>query len=175
MMIKKLAIVVSVIGLLSLGAVFIYGASKGQLNSDFEIIIKADQNTVWGNFQNPGKFKKWMSGFEKIEMIEGIPGTEGSTYALHFINEDGSSNVLNQKLTSIDAPNSISFDLNNEMFSSTLLITLQEVNDGTKMSVTMSTEGSNPFYNAFIHLGKEKIDQNQRQNYEAFKQLLEQE
>lgn len=174
-MIKRMALVISLIGLLITGAIFIYGANKGQVNSIFETTIKADQNTVWGNFQNPVKFKKWMSGFEKIEMIEGIPGTEGSTYALHFINEDGSSNVLNQKLTSIDAPNSISFDLNNEMFSSTLLITLQEVNDGTKMSVTMSTEGSNPFYNAFIHLGKEKIDQNQRQNYEAFKQLLEQE
>lgn len=175
MMIKKLAIVVSVIGLFSLGAVFIYGASKGHLNSDFETIINADQNKVWSNFQNPGKFKKWMSGFEKIEMLEGIPGTAGSTYALHFLNDDGTSNILYQKLTSIDAPNSISFDLNNEMFSSKLLITLQEAKEGTKMLVKMQTEGNNTFYNAFIHLGKENIDQNQRQNYEAFKQMLEQE
>lgn len=174
-MIKRMALVISLIGLLITGAVFIYGANKGQVNSIFETTIKADQNTVWANFQNPGNFKKWMSGFEKIEMLDGIPGTEGSTYVLHFKNEDGSINILHQKLTSIDPPNSIAFDLNNEMFSAELQITLHEVSEGTRMSVTMSTEGSNPFYNAFIHLGKEKIDQNQRQNYEAFKQLLEQE
>lgn len=175
MMIKKLAIGVSVIGLLLLGVVFIYGANKGRLTSDIEVIIKADQNKVWSNFQNPSNFKKWMSGFEKIEMLEGIPGTAGSTYALHFKNDDGTTNILYQKLTSIDPPNSISFDLNNEMFSSELLITLKEVSEGTKMTVKMDTEGSNSFYNALIHLGNENLDQNQRQNYEAFKHLLEQE
>ena len=128
MMIKKMAIGVSVIGLLLLGVVFIYGANKGHL-----------------------------------------------TYALHFKNDEGTTNILYQKLTSIDPPNSISFDLNNEMFSSELLITLKEVSEGTKMTVKMDTEGSNSLYNAFIHLGKENLDQNQRQNYEAFKQLLEQE
>lgn len=174
-MIKRMALVISLIGLLITGAVFIYGTNKGQLNSDFQIIIKADKNTVWGNFQNPGNFKKWMSGFEKIEMLEGIPGTEGSTYALHFKNEDGSTNILHQKLTSIDPPNSIAFDLNNKMFSAELQIMLDEVSEGTRMSVKMISEGSNSFYNAFIHLGKANIDQNQRQNYEAFKQLLEQE
>lgn len=175
MMIKKIALIVSVIGLLILGAIFVYGASKGQVSSNFEMIIQADKNKVWDNFQNPSNFKKWMSGFEKIEMLEGIPGTAGSTYALHFKNDDGTTNILYQKLTSIDPPNSIAFDLNNEMFSSKLFIALDEIEEGSKMTVKMDIEGSNTFYNAFIHLGKENIDQNQRQNYEAFKQLLEQE
>ncbi len=171
-MIKKAALYISIVGILILGGVFIYGSSQGALKSEMELEIDAEQQEVWSYFQNPGNFKKWMDGFEKIEMLEGIPGTVGSTYALHF-NNDGTEHVLYQELTSMDPPNGLSFKLTNDLFEAELDIQLEEMAGKTKMSVSMLSEGSNAFYNAAMHLAKDDIDLNQRKNYEAFKNLLE--
>lgn len=171
-MIKKAALFISIAGILLLGGALIYGSSQGALSSEMELEIDAKQKEVWSYFQNPGNFKKWMSGFEKIEMLEGIPGTVGSTYALHF-NNDGNEQVLHQELTSIDPPNGLSFNLTNDLFAAQLDIRMSENAGKTKMIVNMTSEGNNAFYNAAMHLAKDDIDLNQRKNYEAFKNLLE--
>lgn len=171
-MIKKTALFISIVGILLLGGAFIYGSSQGALNSEMELEIDADQKEVWSYFQNPGNFKKWMSGFEKIEMLEGIPGTVGSTYALHF-NNDGTEQVIYQELTSMDPPNGLSFKLTSDLFAANLDIQMTEKAGKTLMTVNMQSEGNNAFYNAAMHLAKDDIDLNQRKNYEAFKNLLE--
>lgn len=64
------------------------------------IIINKPIKEVWHFFEDPDNLKLWLSGFQKVELVSGVPGTPGPK-AKHYFLERAKELVLDEEIIEV--------------------------------------------------------------------------
>lgn len=155
-------------------ATLIFGYAAGEQKYTFDTVVDASLEKTWNTFQNPMYFKKWMSGFKEIEMLDGVPGMPGSEY-LVTIENDGEEQHLKQKVTISDPPVHFAFDMENEVLIGHIDVQLKQNNQGqTLITNTVTYHGVNPFWNALLSMMNSHISEGYQGDFNRLKAFTEQ-
>lgn len=128
---------------------------------------------AWDVFMDESKTAQWLTGFKRMEIIEGEPLTVGSRHKMVF-EEDGSELVFVETVRVIQPPKEFSFDFDHEFMGSTLRVTLESVAaDRTLLSCHTNVKATEVLTEEQLASMTPDMKKRQMRNFENLKTLIE--
>ncbi len=134
--------------------------------------VDAPTEVCWKFFQKVHRMDEWISGFKKIEIIEGFPNRPGSTFRV-ILERDGEPLELIQTVRKFEVGEIISFDMENDMIFGHTEITFTDNPEHTLISYRQILKGKNAVYNAVLKLNESGFIDEQNQNLHQLRKLIE--
>ncbi len=165
---KWLLIVIAVLVLGFFGA----GLVQPEQEIEFEMEIDKPVMQVYTNLLNPLIAKDWMEGLERVEQISGIPGFPGSELDMVFV-QNGEQMIVHERFVKNVPGKGFTIDYSSDAIQGTIETTLTKSGKGTTLHFKNSYVGNNLFWRSMMVFFSGNVEEHNRQNYERFKQLLE--
>ena len=121
---------------------------------------------------NIDNMSSWMTGFERVEVLSGEPGEVGTEYMLYF-RENGRVMSVKETATIMEKGKRYGFDMENEWFNGSSLISIEPVEIGSRLSVENTVSGKGLFRRAFLFLMQSKMRDRQQGDIEKLRDLIE--
>ena len=158
-----------------IGGAWIYGSMIGEQTIETKIEVNADKLKCWNTLQNPGRLDQWLKDFEELDMLsQGIPGTVGTSYRLHFNNE-GTKYFFDQTLKEVTPGTRWIASIYNDQMEGETTVELIELSNGTtEIRNTTTFKGKSAWMNlVFEFMGAEKLAEDQNTSYQKLKSIIE--
>ena len=137
------------------------------------IIINKPIKEVWRFFENPENLKLWLSGFQKVEHISGVPGAQGAK-AKHYFLERGKELVLDEEIIEVIPGKKFVGTLGSSMMVNTVTNHFNDLGNGqTEYSISSDTQFKGFLWKQIGPLMKGDFKKRQEKDMETLKQVLE--
>jgi uncharacterized protein YndB with AHSA1/START domain len=137
------------------------------------VIINKPIKEVWDFFKDPGNLKRWLSGFQRVVPVSGIPGTAGAK-AKHYFLEKGKELVLDEEIIEIIPEKKLAGTLGSPMMVNTVTNYFNDLgNDQTEYSLSSDTQFKGFFWKQIGPLMKGEFKKRQEKDLQTLKQVLE--
>ncbi|MCB0762288.1 MAG: SRPBCC family protein [Flavobacteriales bacterium] len=151
---------------------FLYGWQAGPVSFESEVQVDAPQGYSWSVFQDPSHMRTWLSGFQRIEMVDGQIGQPGSSYDIIAV-DHGEEIVIRQTIISIRPPEQFTYSMSNEFIEGSTEILVTTEGQKSKFSVKTTFEGTSPIKNLLVHLSSSHLATDDQANWDRLKHLIE--
>ena len=170
---QKKILVFSAIGLLSmiLSAGCIGWINQSQTLS-YELKVNKPVYVSFQIFNDPLSIPKWVSGFQDIKIISGNLDKPGSEYLL-FLNQFGEDIQVSGVLKSFIDNKEYSCKYETKYSIGIFEAKFIGVNNNSKLRFSNTYTAKNIFYSILLYAMKENIDQQQQQQFEKLKEVIE--
>lgn len=158
--------------LLIVGALYVVGKTCGELEYHTKVEMESPLGFSWSVFQDPTHMRTWIKGFQRIEMVDGIVGEPGSRYNI-ILEENGHLITVEQTIIILRPPDLMKYDIANKFVAGTTIIEFSSDLQRTSVIVTSKVHGLNAFKNLLVHLGKDRLVEQDQENWSNLKQLVE--
>ena len=137
------------------------------------IIINKPIKDVWSFFENPDNLKLWLSGFQKVEHVSGVPGTRGAK-AKHYFLERGKELVLDEEIIEVIPGKKFVGTLGSSMMVNTVTNYFNDLGNGqTEYSISSDTQFKGFLWKQIGPLMKGDFKKRQEKDMQTLKQVLE--
>lgn len=123
-------------------------------------------------FNNPNKLKEWITGFKKISHVSGFPNEVGSKWEL-TVEDDGEEITMIEEITAYELDRLFAFKLDNDVLTTYVEISFEEVSAGTAIVVKSRVIGKNIFFKALFPLYESYFKETTQVDYEKLKNVIE--
>ena len=158
-----LAIVATVIGIGLIVPNFEYGNS---------IAVQAPPEKCWKVFHDTSRMDRWMEGFKSIVLTQGNHLQPGSEYRI-VIDDGNERMVMREKIIAVNPPESVSYELNNEVLKSEFTYRFKGDDNTTQIATNYKVTGNNVFMRAFLFFMKGYLKDSEKQMLEGLKREIE--
>ncbi|HTH54461.1 MAG TPA: SRPBCC family protein [Cyclobacteriaceae bacterium] len=136
------------------------------------IEVSAPVAKCWDTFHDVKKMNQWLRGFESLTLISGDSLAVGSLYEI-VVTDDGHRMVMTEKLTEVNAPMRISYELKNEVLTSEYTFSF-EGNSPTKITSRYKITGNNILWKSILFLSKSYMTGSAADQLSSLKTVIEQ-
>lgn len=141
--------------------------------TETRIIINKPIKEVWSFFENPDNLKLWLSGFQKVEHVSGVPGTPGAK-AKHYFLERGKELVLDEEIIEVIEGKKLVGTLGSSMMLNTVTNHFNDLgNDQTEYSISSDTQFKSFLWKQIGPLMKGEFRKRQEKDMQTLKHVLE--
>jgi carbon monoxide dehydrogenase subunit G len=141
--------------------------------TEMKIVINKPVKEVWDFFKNPDNLKLWLSGFQKVEHISGVPGTVGAK-AKHYFLERGKELVLDEEILEIIPEKKFVGTLGSSMMVNTVTNYFNDLGNGqTEYSISSDTQFKGFLWKQIGPLMKGEFKKRQERDMQTIKEVLE--
>jgi hypothetical protein len=158
-----------------IGVLVIIVISTGLFVPTFEygnsVVVSAPAESCWKVFHDTSRMDKWNEGFESLVLTKGDGLEEGAEYTLTL--NQGEIMVMQQKVIQLKAPESISYELNNDVLKSEYTYIFEGEGAKTNISTHYAVTGNNVFMKAVLFYSKTYLQRADRQALEKLKTEIE--
>lgn len=151
---------------------FTIGLFNPVVSYDTTVLVNKPVGHTFNVFTNPFYFEKWMPGFKSFKPIEGMPSEVGSTYEMTFEN-DGEEIVLIEEITGFEVNQLVSFKLSNDILTTEVEITFEQVDGKTKITARNSVHGNNILFRSIFPFMKSGFQKRDQLAYDNLKKMIE--
>lgn len=116
--------------------------------------------------------KKWLPGFQKMEIVEEKPGKVGSTYLLHFRVKGRTIPVI-EEITAYEPNRRFAFNLVHAIASAHVEIRFTENGESTGITASTSVSGNSLLWKPLLPLFKSNLNDQNRAAYLKLEKALE--
>jgi hypothetical protein len=160
-----------------IGVLVIIVISTGLLVPTFEygnsVAVNAPAESCWKVFHDTSRMNRWNEGFQSLVLTKGDTLEEGAEYKLTL--NQGEVMVMKQKVIRLNAPESISYELNNDVLKSEYTYAFEGDGAKTNISTRYAVTGNNVFMKAILFYSKSYLQRADRQALEKLKMEIESE
>lgn len=158
-----LAIVATVIAIGLIVPNFEYGNS---------IAVQAPAEKCWKVFHDTSRMNHWMEGFKSIVLTKGDHLQPGSEYRIVIV--DGNERMeMSEKIIAVNAPESVSYELNNDVLRSEFTYRFKGDDNTTEIITNYKVTGNNVFMRAFLFFMKAYLKDSEKKMLEGLKREIE--
>ena len=137
------------------------------------IVINKPIKEVWSFFENPDNLKLWLSVFQKVEHVRGVPGTAGAK-AKHFFLEKDKELVLDEEIIEVIPEKKLVGTLGSSMMVNTVTNYFNDLgNNQTEYSISSDTQFKGFLWKQLGPLMKGEFKKRQEKDLQTFKYILE--
>jgi uncharacterized protein YndB with AHSA1/START domain len=137
------------------------------------IIINKPVGEVWAFLQNPDNLKLWLSGFQKVEQVSGVPGTVGAK-ARHYFLDRGKELVLDEDIIEVIPQKKFVGTLGSSMMVNTVTNYFIDLGNGqTEYSLSSDTQFKGFLWKQIGPLMKGEFKKRQEKDLRTLKLVLE--
>ena len=141
--------------------------------TESKIIINKPIKEVWNFFENPDNLKYWLSGFQKVEHVSGVPGTAGAK-AKHYFLERGKELVLDEEIIEVIPEKKFAGTLGSSMMVNTVTNYFNDLGNGqTEYLLSSDTQFKGFLWKQIGPLMKGEFKKRQERDLQALKQVIE--
>lgn len=141
--------------------------------TEMRIIINRPVREVWEFFQNPDNLKLWLSGFQKVEHVSGVPGTVGAK-AKHYFLERGKELILDEEILEVIPEKKFVGTLGSSMMLNTVTNYFKDIGNGqTEYSISSDTQFKGFLWKQIGPLMKGEFKKRQERDMQTIKEVLE--
>lgn len=165
-------------GLVALSALLFAGFfGIGQLvphvDTNASVTIDRPIDVVFSAFNDPFDRMDWQEGYEGTERVSGAPGVIGSVSTV-FLTHDDKKFEMREELKAYGDNEIVEVVLSSDLFTQHMKVTFSAI-DSSSTEVLMSgtVAGSSWFLRSMMGLAKDRMQQQEQQNFIRLKQLLE--
>lgn len=170
---KRLFQTLLILTIAGTAAVLCIGWQNPSTSHSMRIPIEAPAAYTWEQFQNFNNNKKWIEGYQTMEVVSGFPGQPGSKYRM-YMEFNGSDLVLDQTLKAIDPGKQVVVDSESSLGVNTMVFTVHPMPDGTsEIEVYSRMLGGDAITCAVNKAMHKTIKAQEMANYIRFKDLVE--
>ena len=149
--------------------------SLGLLTPSFdysaEVSINAPVQKCWDVLQDTSRMKKWTPGFKSLTLKSGNHLQAGARYEIVILQEE--LYVMQEKITAVKAPESISFELKNDVLTSVYDFKLVSRDSKTELTAHYHVTGSNLIWKSVLSLSKSYLKDAAQKQFELLKVEVE--
>ena len=141
----------------------------------YSLSIEVDRpiEDAWEVYMDESRMREWLTGYRSMELIEGEPLTVGSKHRILF-EDRGRDLVLEETVTAIDPPREFAFDLEHEIMSSSMRITLESIGpDRTRLVSTTETRSPKLLWKIILPFMTPQMRKRNRGDLEMLKAMIE--
>ena len=168
---KILKYILGILAILALGFVLI-GYIMPTVEYDCEIEVDKPLAEAWAFAQDEEKLGEWLTGLQKIEHINGTPGTVGAVSDVHF-DANGEMTTIRETITEIKPDESISMTYESEFMDMDYTMAMSDSNGKTKINSSTVTKGNSFFSRSLMALMGGSIKQQEKTNLAKLKAAIE--
>lgn len=169
---KILKTVLVVIGLF-VGGLIVYGMMNTPFTVETRVEIDRSVEQAWAVFNDENLSTEWISGLEKIEVVDGEKDKVGSTYRLTFI-ENGEEVVITEYITAFEPNKRIAFTIDHEIMFSNTDIRIESRGENKSELISVSEMGGKGiFMKGLMAIGKSSVEAREKKDYNKLKALIE--
>ncbi|MGC4022027.1 MAG: SRPBCC family protein [Cyclobacteriaceae bacterium] len=117
------------------------------------IQVKASPEKCWRIFHNTRLMAQWLEGFESLTLKSGDTLGIGSTYEI-VINDHDKRMVMSEKITEMDAPTKIKYQLDNDVLKSEFTFSFEGDSTTTAITNHYKVTGNNVIWKSILFLSK---------------------
>lgn len=136
------------------------------------IPIEAPADFTWNQFQNFNNNKRWIEGYQTMEVVSGMPGQPGSECRM-FLNLDGTDFEITQRLESITPGKRIHLTTHSSFGEGTMILEILDRGDHCELQVFSRMVGGDALSCAFNKAMHQRMRNREQLNYTNFKNLVE--
>lgn len=141
------------ISLLSIVVVFfLVGLLVPSYEYESSIEVSASPEKCWKTFHNVKLMNQWIPGFESLTLKGGDSLAVGSQYEI-IITEDDHRMVMSEKITEVNAPSRVSYELNNDVLKSEFSYSFEGTSP-TTIKGHYKVTGNNVVWRSILFLSK---------------------
>lgn len=164
------ALVIAV--LLGLASLVIIGVFVPEIDDEFELQVNKPIITVFAAMMNTGEYTQWINGLESIERTGGVLAMPGSTFQLKFKSHE-TEQTYKMEILEVVPMKSAKVRIYNDVVDVNLSIKMKADAIATDMDVFVQIKGEGLVSRAMLPLMKTAIMDQIAQDFDAFKQLQE--
>lgn len=162
-----------VIGLVIASTAFIsVGFINPTVTYETSVLVNKPVGHSFSVFNNPFNAKKWMPGFVRMSMLEGMPNQVGFQFEMVF-EENGEEYVMHETMTGFEQNKLFAFDMNNEFLESKVKITFEDEGGKTRIISTTETRAKNFVIRSLFPFMKSDFQSKNDKTYANLKKLIE--
>ena len=148
------------------------GLIKPELNYDCEITVDKPVAESWAVIQDEDKLPEWLEGLQKIEHINGTPGTVGAISDVYFIS-DGQEMVIRETITDLQANESISMSYASDFMNMDYTLAMTSVDGKTRINTSTTAKGNGMFSKSIMVLFGGSVKTQEETNLSNLKKVIE--
>ncbi len=138
-----------------------------------KVVIPRPVDKVFSAFNDPFDRMDWQEGFEGTERVSGAQGVPGSISTVFFTHGDKKFE-MREELKVYGANEIVEVVLSSDLFTQHMKVTFSAIDSSsTQLIMTGTVTGSSWFFRSMMGLAKERLQQQEQQNFIRLKQLLE--
>lgn len=168
---KYVVFILGFLALLFVGFLTV-GFLKPEIEYDCEIVVNKPLAESWAVSQDDSKMAERLVGFQRIEPVQGTPGTVGAVSDVYFKN-DGKEMIVREKIIEINEHQSISMLFKSDFMD--MDYTLQMEPSGSSTIIRSSTlcQGNSWVSKSILALMGTTIKEQEETNLAKLKQTIE--
>jgi len=165
-------------GLVALSALlfagfFGIGQLVPQVDVDASVTIDRPVDIVFSAFNDPFDRMDWLEGYEGTERVSGAPGVPGSVSTI-FVSHDGKKFEMREELKAYGEYEIVEVVLSSDLFTQRMKVTFSAIDSSsTEVLMAGTLTGSSWFVRSMMGLARDRMQQQEQQNFIRLKQLLE--
>ncbi|MDG2450487.1 MAG: SRPBCC family protein [Saprospiraceae bacterium] len=136
------------------------------------VSINKPLKEVWAVYQDEGKMRDWLEGFESIELVKGNRNDIGSEYIVKM-NQEGQTFEIKETLKSYKEFENINFDFDNEMMLMNYNTEFTENEIGTTIHSRSIVRGHGILMRAMMPFIKGSMIAQEEKNLRGLKEVIE--
>ncbi len=134
--------------------------------------IKKPLSSVFITFGDPARLAQWMTGFEKIDHLQGMPFCEGSKYRL-TLNIDGRRFTVVEEILKITWKKHLIVDMKSEKADILMDLYFFRLDDQTMIEGTYNVQGNDLKTRILLPWIKPLIRKKIAEELEQFREMME--
>ncbi len=136
------------------------------------IEVKASPEKCWLTFHDTTRMSQWLPGFESLVLKSGEPLKAGSQYEIIVIDHNEKI-VMSEIITKVNAPTSISYELNNDVLKSEYTFSFTGDSITTTIDSHYKVTGNNVMWKSILFLSKSYLESNGQEQLAGLKKVVE--
>ncbi len=149
-----------------------YGYFSPAIDHTAKEEVNAPLDKCWGFFKKVHRMDEWISGFKKIEIIEGFPNRPGSKFRV-ILEKDGEEISLVQTVIAYEEGKVFSFNMENDQVFGHTEISFEHEDGKTYIDYRQILKGTNALYNAVINIQEGQFVDQQNKDLHKLRLLIE--
>jgi len=158
------------------GILFIVFISLGLIRPEVSyqnsIKVNSSAEEAFEIFMDTSIMEQWINGLKKIELTEGGMNRPGSKWKL-YIEENGSTFVMNETLTAYEENRRFAFVLENEVMITDVDIRFTPSHQGTIITADNNVRGRNIFWRSLFFLSASYFRNSGQEVYDRLRDIIE--
>ncbi len=168
---KYLKYILIILAILVVGF-FLIGQIKSEVAYESEIMVNKSLAESWAVSQDEEKMSDWLDGFQKIEHVSGTPGTVGAVSDVYFVTNEQEM-IIRETITNIVPNKSISMNFTSDFMDMDYTISMESINEKTKISSSTSSVGNGMVSKSILALVSSSLKTQEETNLTNLKNTIE--
>lgn len=165
---KVLVIILAVLILIFLSI----GLFVDSYEYESSIQVQASPEKCWKVYNDTKLMSQWVPGFESLTLKSGELMKVGSTYEF-VINDHDEKMVMSEAIKEVSEPNSISYELNNDVLKSEYTFSFKGDSTSTTINSHHKVTGNNLIWKSILFLSKSYMESSVQEQLTGLKRVIE--